>query len=343
MSNALSNPLQQYLAERYPGGRISDFQFLTSGWESEVYTFSYQFRDGALKPFVLRLYPGEGARQKLIREAQGLLLLRQAGNPVPAMLLYETDTGILGKPFTILEKLEGKVLWPLLYEVEPSEADHLLNRFGGLLARLHQLDWRPFTGQAAAYQAQPEAILDNLLTGFRQLYTQFDVLGFLPLLDWLDTHQAGITVRPAVVHLDFHANNVFVCADGHLAVIDWTQIAVSDYRTDLTWTLMIMGDFGQPGWGERILHAYRRAASYPVEGLDYFNVITYTKLLASTIISLKTSPKELGMRPETALSVNQQVPILRKLSQRIQDITGLTVPEVRAALSQASAVNRQGR
>ncbi len=44
--------------------------------------------------------------------------------------------------------------------------------------------------------------------------------------------------------------------------------ALSDYRTDLTWTLMIMGDFGQPQWGERILHAYRRAAGYPVRKSD---------------------------------------------------------------------------
>ncbi len=42
------------------------------------------------------------------------------------------------------------------------------------------------------------------------------------------------------------------------------------------------------------------------------------------------------MRPETARYVNQQVPILRKLSQRIQDITGITVPEVKAALSQVN-------
>ena len=70
------------------------------------------------------------------------------------------------------------------------------------------------------------------------------------------------------------------------------------------------------------------------DDLDYFNVITYTKLLASTIISLRTSPKELGMRPETAESIQQQAPILDTLSRRIQNITGLSIPEVETALSQ---------
>ncbi len=99
---------------------------------------------------------------------------------------------------------------------------------------------------------------------------------------------------------------------------------------------MIMGDFGQPHWGEQILQAYSLAAKDPVEKLDYFNVITYTKLLASTIISLRTSPKELGMRPETVESIQQQAPILDMLSRRIQNITGLSIPEVETALSQIS-------
>jgi len=336
MSNALSDRLRRYLADRYPGAMISNFQFIKSGWESNVYTFTLHLPTDAPKFLILRLFPGDGAIKKLIREACGLRQLHQASYPVPAMLLYETDTTILGKPFTIMEKLEGGALWPILAEAAPSQASHLLDRFGSLLAHLHQLDWRPFAEHAVLYEANPTAILDGLFASSRQLYTQYDVVGFLAIVDWLEIHKSDITVQPAVVHLDFHANNVFLCNDDHLAVIDWTQITVSDYRADLSWTLMIMGDYGQPHWGERILQAYSLAAKNPVERLDYFNVITYTKLLVSTVISLRTSPKELGMRPETVESIKRQVPILNKLSLRIQNITGITVPEVETALSQIS-------
>ncbi len=332
MSDTLFERLQAYLAGRTPGAVISDFQFLASGVESDVYAFALQLYGGDAKFFVLRLYPGEGAIQKMTREARGLDQLHQARFPVPAVLLSEPDAAILGKPFTILEKLEGRVLWPLLAGAAPSRASDLLDRFGGLLARLHQLDWRPFTEQADLYEANPAAILDEWLASSRQLYTQFDVGGFLAILDWLERHQSDVAIQPAVVHLDFHANNVFLCNDDRLAVIDWTQIAVSDYRADLSWTLMIMGDLGQEQWGERILQAYRLALGKPVEKLDYFKILTYTKLLASTVISLRTSPKELGMRPETAKSAKQQAPILKMLSQRIQNLTGLTVPEVEMAL-----------
>jgi aminoglycoside phosphotransferase (APT) family kinase protein len=333
MLTALSDGLRRLLAERYPGATISDLQFVTSGWESDVYTFTLHFPTDAPKAFVLRPYLGGGATEKSIREARGLGQLYQAGYPVPAILLGETDSSVLGRPFIIMEKLEGRPLWPVLSEATTSRASHLLDRFGSLLARLHQLDWRPFTEQGDLYEANPAAILDELLTSLRRLYMQFDVKGFLAIVDWLESHKSDIIVQPAVVHLDFHANNVFLCHDDHLAVIDWTQVAVSDYRADLTWTLMIMGDYGQPQWGERILQAYSLAKS-PVTDLGYFNVITYTKLLASTVISMRDSPEKLGMRPQTVDSIVQQAPILKRLSQRIRDITGLAVPEVEVFLSQ---------
>jgi hypothetical protein len=37
MLTTLSDGLRHYLAERYPGATISDFQFITSGWESDIY------------------------------------------------------------------------------------------------------------------------------------------------------------------------------------------------------------------------------------------------------------------------------------------------------------------
>lgn len=334
MLTAFYDGLRQYLADRYPGVMISDLQFTTSGWESDIYTFTLYFSSEAPKTFILRPYLGNGATQKLIRETCGLRQLHQAGYPVPAVLLSETDSSILGEPFTIMEKLEGRVLWPILAESSQTRTSYLLDRFGSLLARLHQLDWRPFTEQTVLYQANPTVILDELFASLRQLYTRFGVVGFLAIVDWLESHKSEITVQPSVVHLDFHANNVLLCNDEHLAVIDWTQVTVSDYRADLSWTLMIMGDFGQPHWGERILQAYSLTAKNPVEQLDYFNIITYAKLLASTVISLRDGPEKLGMRPETVKSINQQAPILKKLSRRIQSITGLIVPEVEAALSQ---------
>ena len=337
----LSKRLQRYLAQRIPGAAISGFQFLTNGFESEVFSFNLHLPTEVTQPMILRLYPGQGAEQKMTREAKGLIRLRQDSYPVPAMLLYENGISSLGHPFSILQKLEGRSLWPVLAEAEPDRAEQLLSRFGNLIAHLHRLDWRAYTERTELYEAHPELLLKELWSPLRQLYLQFEVKGCLAILDWLVGQRSRIRLQPAVVHLDLHANNVFLLDDEpeepreRMAVIDWTQIAVCDYRVDLSWTLMIMGDYGSPAWAESIRGAYQVAAGHPLEDLDYFFVFAYTKLLGSTVISLKADPKEVGLRPETAASPQEQSPTLLRLSRRIRELTGLRLPEVDAVLSQA--------
>ena len=94
----LVDRFSRYIASQDPYAVVSDFNFLVSGFESEIYTFDLRRSDSSPKTFILRLFMGEGATEKLIREARALLFLQKAGYPVPALLLQETEPGILGKP-----------------------------------------------------------------------------------------------------------------------------------------------------------------------------------------------------------------------------------------------------
>ncbi len=331
-SDLIQARLGDYIGSRFPGATLSDFRFLTSGWESDVYTFRLHRSGEPPKSFVLRVLTGDGAVEKLSREANGLRLLTIERYPVPTVLLSEADSTILGSPFAIVDRLEGRSLWPVLTEAAAPRVDNLLDRYAALIAQLHRLDWRPITGNAAAYASDPAVILDGMLSSLRLFYEEFDLHGFLAFVDWLETHKHEVAVQPAVVHLDFHANNVFVSDDDRLAVIDWTQITVSDFRADLTWTLMIMGDFGQRHWSDRLLRAYEATSGRPVDNLEYFNVITALKLLASTVVSVNSGPTKVGLRPETPDSIRRQAPILHELHKRIQNITGLRIPDVELAL-----------
>jgi len=329
---ALADQLSLYIASRYPDAVMSNFNFLVSGYESEIYTFRLQLSNISQKNYILRLFPGEGATEKLVREARGLPLLQKADYPVPALLLQEIDPNVLGKPFEIIDKLEGRVLWPLLASAESHQESQLLSRFGLLLSQLHKLDWRLFTVNPDAYEKNPTLFLDEIISQYRSLYTKYNLKGFIQIIDWLNTYKYEISVRPAVVHQDFHANNVFLCLNDQLFVIDWTQFAVSDYRIDLCWTLLIMGDLGNADWGKHIFNTYTSDSNDPIEHLDYFNVIVYMKLLASTVISFTFNPKELGLRPEALELTKKQLSIYKQLSQRLRNITGLTVPELENVL-----------
>lgn len=332
MTIILADDLLRYISSRYPDAIISDFNFLISGFESEVYTFRLQRPHSSQKNYILRLFPGEGATEKLVREARALSLLEQAGYPVPGLLLQETDPKILGQPFEIIDKLEGQALWPVLASAE-SHPGQLLTRFGMLLAKLHKLDWRLFTVDPDVYQKNPTLLLDEMFTQYHSLYTKYNFMGFLQILDWLNSHKHEVSIRPAIVHQDFHANNVFLCSNDQLFAIDWTQFAVSDYRIDLCWTLLIMGDLGDADWGKEIFNAYASDFNGSIENLDYFNVIVYMKLLASVVISFAFSPQELGLRPEAvAVTTKRQLSIYKQLSQRVHNITAMKVPELENVL-----------
>lgn len=327
MTTEIESRFTGYMAARYPNVQISDFNFLVSGFESEIYTFRLQSPNAPTQNYILRLFQDAGADAKLRREAKGLDLLHRSGYPVPGLLLQESDPAPLGKPFEVLDRLEGQALWGALAS-DPAQATPLLMRFGQLLAQLHQFDWRPFAEKPTLYENNPTLLIEETLTHYRQQYTKFGLQGFLQILDWLDSHKTDITVRAAVVHQDFHANNVFLCSDNRLVVIDWTQCAVSDYRIDLCWTLLIMGDFAQTEWGKIILDAYAATSNYPIQDLDYFNVIVYTKLLADAVVAFKFDPAELGLQPRSAEDTRRQLPIYRLLYDRLQRIAGIRVPEL---------------
>jgi aminoglycoside phosphotransferase (APT) family kinase protein len=328
----LAERLSLYLSSRAAETVVSDVSFLVSGFESEIYTFQIQHAGSPPENYILRLFTGQGVREKMTRGARGLSLLRNAGYPVPALLLQETDPGILGKPFEIIERLEGQALWPVMAAAEPSRQVQLLTRFGSLLAQLHRLDWRVFTERADRYERSPALFLEETIAYYRSLYKKYSLTGFLQVTDWLDAHKHEITIHAAVVHQDFHANNVFVCDDDRWVVIDWTQCSVSDYRIDLCWTLLIMGDLGNPAWGRQIWDAYASHAQHPIEHIDYFQVIVCMKLLASTVISFTFSAEELGLRPKVVELTKEQLSIYKQLSQRMRRITGLTVPELEDVL-----------
>lgn len=320
-----------YLAPHDPDATISNFNFLVSGFESEIYAFQFQQKDSP-KNYILRLFTGEGASGKLTRESRALSMLYNAGYPVPALLLQEAKPEILGKPFEIIDRLEGQALWPLLASVTPQQQSQLLSRFGLLLAQLHTLDWRLFTTNSEIYEQTPELWLDEILSQYHSLYTRYNLKGFVHLVDWLDIHKHEIAVRPAVVHQDFHANNVLLCSNDQLFVIDWTQFAVSDYRIDVAWTLLIMGDLGNPDWGKQIFNAYASGFNNPIQQLDYFNVIVYMKLLASTVISFTFDSEGIGLRPEAVKLTKEQLSTYKQIYQRIQNVTGLNVPELEDVL-----------
>lgn len=92
---------------------------ISNGWESDVYSFVLQHGVGShywrREELVLRIYSGDFAYYKSAHEFHAMVRLAQAGYPVPRVLLLERECSPFGKPFVIMEKVAGQLMWPLLF------------------------------------------------------------------------------------------------------------------------------------------------------------------------------------------------------------------------------------
>ena len=141
--------MQAQLLERYLKNRMTDrknllvteFIEITDGWETEIYAFSIQ--SGAddttsTEKLVLRLYAGPWAKYKARKEFSLLKRLYEVGYPVPKVSLIEVDSAPLGRPFIVMERIEGSAMWNLLESAE--DTSDLYHLFSKLFVNLHEMD-----------------------------------------------------------------------------------------------------------------------------------------------------------------------------------------------------------
>ncbi len=343
MSDEIQGRLSAFFAQAFPakhGARITELIPISEGWESDMYAFVAESGpDGARQreELVLRLYAGEDAHTKSAREWRGMSLLHDAGYPVPQVLILERDESPFGRPFLIMERIRGRQMWPVWFRSPAEKQQELLTLFCRLLVRLHALEWQPFVQDPASFDTlDPFALLDRELDRVRPYIERFPIAGFLPVFAWLEERRdLAPSKRPSVVHWDYHPGNILLREDGSAVVVDWTQVDVSDSRFDLAWTLLLVSTYEGREWHGRILHEYERLAGAKVEQLAFFEVYACLKRLYSVVASLTHGPETLGMRPEAAAIMRQQLGASQRVYELLLDRTGIAVPEVEAILREA--------
>jgi aminoglycoside phosphotransferase (APT) family kinase protein len=337
MSEEIRNKLASYLSDTYPGEskiEIKDLASHSQGWESIIYSFDLvpgHFSSSPLDEMILRIYPGEDAREKSIREFEGLQRLLATGYPVPRVYILERDNSPFGKPFLLMERIGGEMLWSLIDRSTPRQVEALLTRFCELLVHLHSLDWRDFVpaNEHKAYEGE-YSCADRFLSWMDAIRNSFpDLNAFTPIFDWLNTHRDEARCsRLAPVHWDFHPGNLIIQPDESLVVIDWTQIQVTDLRFDLGWTLLLTGAHIGDDARNFILGEYQRLSETQVENLAFFDVANAVKRLWSVMLSLRSGAEQIGMRPDAVAAMRRDFPALRWVYKLMVERTGIDLPEV---------------
>jgi aminoglycoside phosphotransferase (APT) family kinase protein len=277
---------------------------------------------------ILRIYPGVDADQKSFREYQNLKILFKVGYPVPQAIILERESSHFDQPFIIIERIPGETLWGVLHNSDEKIRKGLFDSFCKLFVQLHHLDWKLFVGDRIPETAlNSSLIIKSQLDLWRAYYDQFPLPDFLPVFNWLYDHAHQISdSRPAVLHWDFHPENVILRPDGAQVVIDWTGLQVSDPRFDLAWTLMLVFIYEGIEWRTQILESYERFAGIPIKELDFFDAAVCLRRLFSIAVSITAGAEQLGMRPGAEIIMQEQTAPIHAVSNLLLERTGIHVP-----------------
>jgi aminoglycoside phosphotransferase (APT) family kinase protein len=244
--------------------------------------FSYSFvlesssADSAGK-LVLRLAPPAvkiAGPADIQRQARIMLSLRDTAVPVPRVLWHGDEPEFFGRPYFVVEFLEGVKL-----SDAPFDADKMkrLARKGiAMLAALHAVAWEPRRGAFGEPSTLDEELkrLDNLLD--RPTLDPAVVARAPELRERL---RSSIPVGPRIgcVHGDFQWANVLFDDDRPIALIDWEIASIGPTLIDLGWVSFFADAESwvetaeqrvRPLTPDEIIEAYSTTAEFPISAAE---------------------------------------------------------------------------
>ncbi len=259
---------------------------------------TYAVSDGA-RTWVLRRPPlGHvvATAHDMGREHRVIGALAGTGVPVPRVDAFCDDPDLLGAPFYVMERVEGRILRTPeeMAVLSPEDARRASNELVDVLARLHGVDYEAI---GLGDFGRPDGFLARNVARWGKQWAANktrDVAEIDELARRLDRAlpESG---PPAIVHGDYRLDNTMldpVDAGKIVAVLDWEMSTLGDPLTDLGLFLVYWGTDTGPAVGssagivatdgflsrDEIVARYAERSGRSIEHLDFYVVFATYKL-----------------------------------------------------------------
>lgn len=290
-----------YLATKLPDAvdvRVRRLYRIPGGASRETWNLDARWREAGEwreQGFILRADP---AASLLVsnrdQEFRIYRALAESGVPVPRALWDEPDPAWIGKPFFVMERVEGDTAPAVL--MSPRYAGHratIGEQLAAHLARLHAVDWRArgldfLTGPTAPDQTAAHEIdrwADILAADTQEPQPILNLA-----IRWLRRHQP-VARRIALLHGDYRTGNYLFDESGIRAFLDWEMAHLGDPMEDIGWSAIkywrFAGDdqIGGVIGREAFYRAYEAAGGDPVdrEAVHFWEVLGNVKMAVISV------------------------------------------------------------
>lgn len=242
----MQEQIRSYLQSKLPGAsglEVTNLYRIPGGQSRETWSVDASWRDNGAtvsRGFIFRRDPDASL---LVNERSLEYRVMQAVHgavPVPKMLWLEEDGANLGRPFFVMERIDGCVSGPTEVLIGLMQhRERIAGQFVEILAAIHAFDWRaagldflgvPESTAACAEKeiAHWEAIID------RDAMEPHPVIR--AAIQWLRRHPPAPAQRIVLVHADYRTGNFLANSEGEITgILDWEMAHLGDPLEDVAW------------------------------------------------------------------------------------------------------------
>lgn len=308
-----------------------------SGFSNDTLLFDLEYQEQGRahrEPMVVRIAP-RGFQvfpsYDLGLQFRTMELLAPTDVPVPAVHGLEEDPAVLGAPFYLMGRVEGRVptdnppyhIGGWMTEISPAERARIW--WGGIevLTKIHRLD--PIA-TGFGFLDRPElgeTPLDQQLTNYER-YLEWAARGrSQPTLEaalaWIHQNRPAAGER-RLLWGDARIGNIIFGADGPAAVLDWEMVTLGEPNEDLGWAIFVDRHHseglesprleGFPSYEETV-ERYESLSGHVVRDLHFWQVFAGFRFgvvmsrIAQQMVEYEAMPKEAGLAFELDNTVSR--------------------------------------